>query len=114
MSIVVRLLLVVVYVLVLLPARLVNMVLRRDPLQRRPRREQSSYWVLKVLASDVEGYFAQHSPQAGGSSGLAQHLLPLFLLLARFSAPQRLRRKSLSLLSLLEDGVIEDEIYPLW
>jgi hypothetical protein len=107
------LLLVMLYPL-LVAARVVNVLLRRDPL-RRARPGAGSLWVTREIASSDAGYFAEVSPSEIRTRPSAGWLPESILVaLSRWYAPPRLRPNEKFAAAADREQGIPDEMYTLW
>lgn len=98
----------------LLAARLLNLVLGRDPLRRREPTSRS-LWIARDTATSDAGYFSEASPAEGrGHGGFGRLPESVLLRIARWHAPPRLQpREKFSAAADREQG-IPDEMYTLW
>src|SRR5437868_6027473 len=98
----------------LLAARLLNTLLRRDPL-RRARPATGSLWVERNTRASDASYFSEVSPsETRGRSSAGWLAESVLVFLSRWYAPPRLRpNEKFSAAADREQG-IPDEMYTLW
>jgi hypothetical protein len=104
-------LLVVLYGLCILPARLLGLLLGRDALRLRPMRQKSSYWLARPPVTDMQAYFSQSSPDTSHVTN--RYVISIFRGISALYAPRRqVEPESASSGQRQQD--IPDEIYTLW
>lgn len=118
-----RPLLIVLYVALIIPSKLVGRILGRDSLMLR-RRGRQSYWLTKSRVVGVQSYFSPGSVRGGDDLGgeapppMSSWVAPVFMSLSRRFAPHRAEVTETPTTdpgfgTTREQG-IPDEIYTLW
>jgi hypothetical protein len=99
---------------ILLLGRLLNALLRRDPLRLREPVGQTC-WVARESEATPAEYFSEGSVAEGrGHGGLGRLARPPLILLARLHTPRRCVPGETSLPATSREEGIPDEIYTLW
>jgi hypothetical protein len=107
-----RILLVLSYLLLIL-ARAINAISRRDPLRLR-RPPQPSLWIERDATVSDLSYFSESSPAELRSNSAGRLPASFLSWVARFYAPARTQsREKFSAAADREQG-IPDEMYTLW
>jgi len=113
MSMIAKIVLVLLYPLLLL-ARLVNVVTRRDRLRLR-RPQTKSFWLEREDESQSASYFSESSArtarESGGLAGVAKWLLKR---VARYYLPRRAAPAEKYAAAADREQGIPDEVYTLW
>ena len=124
MNLLTRILLAVLYLPITF-AGIVGRLFGSDPLQLRPSRTRSSYWLVRAKAPQTAHYFSELSAVEGArthhegderllSPGITRILMPVFRAFARLYAPARSQPgEKFSAAADREQG-IPDEVYTLW
>ena len=109
------------YGLCILPAKMVGLLLGRDPLRLRRPAGRESYWLPKAPPGGMESYFSQGAKAAAraagvdsGPRGTVRLVLPLYYALARLVAPKRRGPVETGTSAAQRDKGIPDEVYTLW
>jgi hypothetical protein len=108
-----------IYWVLLVPLRIAAFALRRDPLQLRCDVRRDSYWIDLPRADGAQHYYSQRSaaedrPSVHRPRSVARWLVPLYLRLARWWAPQRSLTPADSVRQKPLEHTIPDETYTLW
>jgi hypothetical protein len=113
MQIPTKTLLILIYPLLLL-ARLVNLVLRRDRLRLHDIPSGESFWIERRAQSTIQSYFSEKSLAEGGEPSAARLLIRFLYGVARLYAPRRQVSGKIYKASVEREQGIPDEVYTLW